>query len=152
MWRLESTAEWIAHELEAIFKAYPREDVDKALPLLLLIMGRDFGLDNLEPQMRMEVQRVLFEAGVRADMAPEVMQEKVSAFIATLGVNEMMLREIRRVFDVHYEVLAESAAERFGKMLPWRRSRFAPKVGEERPGHTIGGEELLRRATKLIRS
>lgn len=149
---LEATAEWIASELNAIFRAYSREEVDRAMPLLLLIMGRDFGLENLEPRMKQEVLRVMRDAGLHDDMPPDEAQQKIAAFISKLNVNESMLREIKRVYDVHYEVLAETSAERFGKMLPFRRRRGAPKVGEARPSDTIGGEELLRRHTGLIRS
>jgi hypothetical protein len=152
MKRLESTAEWIASELGAIFRAYSRDEVDRAMPLLLLIMGKDFGLENLEPRIRTEVLRVMAQAGLRDEMDPEEAQERISAFILKLNVNESMLREIKRVFDVHYEVLAETNAERFGKMLPFLRRRSAQKVGEARPPDTLGGAEMLRRHTGMIRS
>jgi hypothetical protein len=152
MLRLESTAEWITSELDAIFRAYSKEDVERAMPLLLLIMGKDFGLDNLLPRIRTEVLRVMKQAELTDDPTPDEAQAKISAFIMTLNVNEAMLREIKRVFDVHYEVLTETNAERFLKMLPFRKKNSANKVGEARPTNTFGGEEFLRRQTKMIRS
>lgn len=152
MKRLEATAEWVSSELEAIFRAYSKDDVDRAMPLLLLIMGKDFGLENLLPHIRCEVLKVMMQAGLRDDTPPDEAQQKIAAFILGLNVNEAMLREIKRVFDVHYEVLAETSAERFTKMLPFLRKRSAQKVGEARPENTVGGEEFLRRRTGMIRS
>jgi hypothetical protein len=151
MLRSELTSEWITRELDAVFLAYSNEEVQRALPLLLLMMAREFGLEKLEPKLRTETLRVLNYAGIKDEMTPEETQPRIAAYIASLNVSETMLRDIKRVFDAHYEALTESQAEKFGKMLPFQRSKTAQKVGEARPRDTINGEDLLRRETRMIR-
>lgn len=151
MLRSELTSEWITRELDAVFLAYSREDVQRALPLLLLMMAREFGLEKLEPKIRTETLRVLTYAGIKDDMPPEEAQPKIAAYITSLQVNESMLREIKRVFDAHYEALTECNAEKFGKMRRFQPAKTAQHVGEERPRDTVNGEDMLRQKLQMIR-
>src|SRR5690349_3122001 len=110
MQRQEISAEWITRELDAVFRAYPKEEVERALPLLVLVAGRDFGVENLDPRLQAEVERVLVKAGVREGGSVEETQAKIAKFIEGLDVSEALLRDVKSVFDTHYGALTEQSA------------------------------------------
>lgn len=149
--RRERTAEWIEERMNAIFRAFPRDAVDRAIPLLLLLMARDFGFDALRPELQEVVRRIAVRIGLTEGMDEDLAKSKTVVYVHNLAIDPELLRQVKQVFDTHYAARAEASAEGFRRVLTRARPGPAPvaRAGAE---DSIMSAELLRRATGMIRS
>ncbi len=147
-----TTAEWVQQRMEAIFRRYPKAQVDRAYPVMLLLMARDFGLDNLETPLRERVLTLLANIGVYEGMPDGEVKFRITRFVTCLEVNEQILSDLKEVFDEHYAALGESSAKKFiRKVLRRTGNRFTPDAPPNIKG-TVLGEELARKMKRPIRA
>src|SRR5690349_15759918 len=111
--REETTAKWIEEQIGRILNSYPREEVDRAIPVLLLLMARDFGFENLEPRMQKAVLKVQLRIGIDESTPEEQIGKKIQDFILSLNLNTKILDDIRHVFEIHYSTLQEETTTNY---------------------------------------
>jgi hypothetical protein len=147
-----TTAEWVQQKMEAVFRKYPKPQVDRAYPVILLLMARDFGMENLDRTLRERVVTLLANIGVTEGMAEGEVKFRITRFVTCLEVNEQILTDIKEIFDEHYHALGESSAKKFVRTVLRRTNRrvAAENVPENVKG-TVLGEELARKLKRSIR-
>src|SRR5688572_7787611 len=104
-----TTAEWVQTKMEEVFRKYPKPQVDRAYPVWLLLMARDFRVPNLEPQLRGRVITLLHNIGGRDDMPEGEIKFHITRFVTCLEVNEQSLTDIKEIFDERYAALGEAS-------------------------------------------
>src|SRR5687767_6659962 len=115
--RREATAEWIEEQMIAVFRAYPREDVDRTMPVVLLLMARDFGFENLRPDLQQRVQRIMHAIGLTAEMSEDDVKAQTVSWVHNQRVNQNMLVDLKRIFEQHYAALTAQNARSFRRVL-----------------------------------
>jgi hypothetical protein len=130
----ETTAEWVEAEMTSVLDSFDKDEVEKTLPLIFLLMAQEFGYEELQPKIQNAVQLVLIAAGVRPDSTEDQSKTLVEDYVKKLHgqVNLDLLRGIQNVFKRHYEALGKKGAEGFKKLSGADPVR-APKEGEEKP-------------------
>ncbi len=131
--RKELTAEWIAEEMQRVIGSYPKEEIQNTMPVILLFMVREMGLENLIPQVRRAAENVLLKAGVNDRLSPDEIRATVKAYLATLRPNEEMLRRIKEIFDTHYAFMAEGKKADYRRLVDEGDLKLPAKVGAARP-------------------
>ena len=145
-----TTAEWVQQKMEAVFRKYPKPQVDRAYPVLLLLMARDFGLERLEPPLRERTMTLLANIGVHEGMPEGEVKFHITRFVTCLEINEQILSDIKEIFDEHYAALGETSAKKFMRKVMRRTVKVGPPTHEKVQG-TILGEELSRKMKRPIR-
>ena len=128
----EATAKWIERRLTRVLKGYPEQEIKRTMPVILMFMAQEFGLENLDPKFQEAVHKVICAAGVTPEMSPKQVNAKMSAFVKSLEVNEALLADIKQVFDQHHAALSERVIGGFKRMIGLKPKAPA-KVGESRP-------------------
>jgi len=136
--------------MEEVFRKYPKPQVDRAYPVLLLLMARDFGLANLEPALRERAIKLLHNIGVYEDMPEGEIKFHITRFVTCLEVNEQILADIKEIFDEHYAALGETSAKKFIRNVLRRTDKRTPDQTPSKEG-TVLGEELKRSIKRSIR-
>ena len=146
-----TTAEWVQQKMEEVFRRYPKPQVDRAYPVLLLLMARDFGLQNLEPALKERVLTLLHNIGISEDMPEGEIKFHITRFVTCLEVNEQILADIKEIFDEHYAALGESSAKKFIRTVLRRTDKRYPEGTPPKVKGTVLGEELARNIKRSIR-
>ncbi|MCK6549575.1 hypothetical protein L6R52_27310 [Myxococcota bacterium] len=142
----ETTAEWITERLIAILSSYPKDDVAGTMPVILLYMTREFGFDQLQPELQGAILRMLDKAGVREDMAPADVAARVERYIDTLDVNERLLFQVQEVFLTHDAARAETTRASFRDLGGDRKRPALPAFfGSKRPEGSLTLDQLCPR-------
>jgi hypothetical protein len=134
--RREATIEWIVEQVDTVFDTYPKAEADAAMPVLILMLLRDFPADELDPRIQREGEAILVRAGVTVEMTAEQVARRVNKYLATLPVHDQLLGDIKRVFDVHQEALAEETRSGYRRLIGHRNKTLPPMLGAERPPNT----------------
>jgi hypothetical protein len=114
-------------------------------------MARDFGLDNLEPQLKERVITLLHNIGVYEDMPEGEIKFHITRFVTCLEVNEQILADIKEIFDEHYAALGETSAKKFIRTVLRRTDKRRGSEPDVPKKGTVLGEELKRNIKRSIR-
>jgi hypothetical protein len=145
----ETRSKWIEAQIARILGAYSKQEVDRVIPVLLILMARDFGFQNLEPRMQKTVAKVEQDLGLPRGAPHEAIDARIEAYIATLKINVRIIDDIRSIFATSPEPLpprTPSPAPRKARI-----ERLPVMVGGERSADGMIAEAFTRRATGLIR-
>src|SRR5687767_1756372 len=146
-----TTAEWVQQRMEAVFRKYPKPQVDRAYPVILLLMARDFGLENIDPALRERVITLLTNIGVHEGMPEGEVKFRITRFVTCLEINEQILTDIKEIFDEHYHALGETSAKKFIRTVLRRTNKRQQDSVPENVKGTVLGEELSRKMKRPIR-
>jgi hypothetical protein len=147
-----TTAEWVQQRIEAVFRKYPKPQVDRAYPVILLLVARDFGLENIDPALKERVITLLGNIGIHEGMPEGEVKFRITRFVTCLEVNEQILTDIKEIFDEHYHALGETSAKKFIRTVLRRKDkRMSNDSVPENVKGTVLGEELSRKMKRPIR-
>lgn len=142
----ETTAEWITERLISVLGSYPKDDVAATMPVILLYMTREFGFEQLLPELQGAILRMLDEAGVRDDMPPADVAARVERYLDTLAVNERLLVQVQEVFLTHDAARAETTRASFRDLGGDRGKPALPALfGAKRPPGALTLDQLFPR-------
>ena len=125
--------------------------LDRAYPVILLLMARDFGMENLDLTLRERVVTLLANIGVTEGMPEGEVKFRITRFVTCLEVNEQILTDIKEIFDEHYHALGESSAKKFIRTVLRRTDKRNQENVPPKVKGTVLGEELVRNIKRSIR-
>ena len=131
---IEANPEWVSEQVKALLSSYPEHDVKNTMPVILMFMVDEFGVDNLIPPVRAGVERVLERAGIDNDCTNDEVKERMERFIGGLDVNRMLLADIQDIYFRHREAIAENKSGLASRLLGRKvNKQRAPSYGAAMP-------------------
>src|SRR5438132_1568437 len=89
------TIEQVAKEVGAVLDSFPKEEVDKTMPSILLMMAKELGYENLDSSIQEAVQNVLKACGIKPEMNEEQVALCVKWYCGQLRPNQNLILGIR---------------------------------------------------------
>ncbi len=162
-----SRSKWIEAQIARILGAYSKQDVDRVIPVLLVLMARDFGFENLEPRMQKTVARVEQDLGLARGAPHEAIDARIEAYIAKLKINVRIIDDIRSIFatapsdrapatpsGLHPPAWSEARPakdEARGAPRTAKIARLPVEAGAPPPADSMIAAAFTRKATGIIR-
>lgn len=115
------TADLVEKRVGDVLASHPEAEVKRAMPIILLLLARDCGVDNLRPRVRDALYDLFVKLGVQPTMDDEEIGRRVMELVDTIAVDRGLLSDLEQVFATldlgprldqsakHYRLLAQSA-------------------------------------------
>ncbi len=146
-------AELVEKRVGEVLDRHPRAAVDRAMPIILLLLARDCGYDNLRPRVQSAFRDLVAKLGVSEDMTKDETEQRIQELVRTADVDRALLKELTTVFasfDIGAEVEAE---DRSHKLLGKRAAHeSASKTTDEAPADSEKGSSFVANRTGRIGS
>ena len=148
----EASPAWITAEMSAVFARHPKEEVQRALPVLVIQMCGEFGFENLDEDFQREVTRITAKLGLGEGQSEAEMAAKMTAYVESLKLEPKLFQDLKAVYTAHHAALTEDAAERYQAGFEGAKKKQAPALGAARPEGAISAKSLTRALTGKIKT
>lgn len=148
---MSHAADLVEKRVGEALAAHPEAEVKRAMPIILLLLARDFGVDNLRPKIVDALTEVIAKLGIRSEMSAEEIERRVGELVKTIPVSRALLSDLERVFHTldlgekleesahHYRLLAQSEPH-----------TNAPRTTDVAPENSERGAVMTRAGTGRI--
>ena len=140
----ETSAEWISERMQAVISAYPKEEIEATIPVVVLFMAKEFGIERLEPKIRAAFDRIVERAGVTKDMGADEVARALDRHVGSLVPNVKLLEEIHAIFEIHRAAIGEEKTGDFAGMTGARKKKLPAMVGAPRPARSLNPSTFIR--------
>lgn len=145
------TARWVQAQVEEVLARHDPVEIQEWMPLILLLMARDFGYKHLDEGTRAALNEALVRIGATGRESNDEMHALVLEYIRSLALESTLIAELSEVLATHDRARADRV-RRAERVLGRRPARLSVhQYGTERPKDTETGAMLARRSLGQVR-
>lgn len=145
------SAAWVEQEVTRVLGGHSAEDIATWMPIITLLMARDFGYENLEPETKAAIAEGLARIGATGRESKTQIHDLVLEYTRALPDRATLVAEIAQVLRTHDRALS-NRVRRAERVLDRRPARLSVhQLGAVRPAATETGAALARRTLGHVR-
>ncbi|MEQ8280758.1 MAG: hypothetical protein RMA76_39315 [Deltaproteobacteria bacterium] len=148
---MSRAADLVEKRVGEVLGAHPEAEVRRAMPIILLLLARDFGVDNLRPKIVSALTEVLAKLGVHGEMEAAEIERRVGELVRTIPVSRALLSDLERVFrTLDLGEKLEESAQHFRLLAQSEPHLKAPRTTDVAPDNSERGSTMALNGTGRI--